>query len=429
METDDDNNNNHRALETNTDESAMTSEDTVREARPSSVGANSRSTTPEADGSDEWGYDFGEDFDGLRSLSLGDLFLLGHLSRLEDRIRRTRKRISAQRRALVERARTPEIVRLRDKLSFVLGLLNVLVTEHVLLRHPSQLWNWYLGQMIPLLLLRYYLYRKSFQHYFMYDYCYFVQALLVAFYFGWPRNHLWRQAMFVALFASANGPVLWAVVAWRNALVFHSLDKMTSVFIHVFPPLVTYMARWHPEVVIDLGRRRVGICDSAAECFALGRRRLTLAVPLVIFLVWQSLYLLKILVVSRKKLDRNPEMITSLRYMTRRGGSGLYRMLNIFGTRYQNLALAFWQLLFTVFTCLPTVLMWRCRRLHEVVLALVGLTLVWNGSSYYFEVFASRYTRHLLQYARDRMDAMNDRRDGQPASSSSEGANAEAKAE
>jgi hypothetical protein len=339
----------------------------------------------------------------LVSLSLSDIFTLGSLANLEDKIRSTKHRIVERRRALERRVRTPEVIRLRDKLSFVLGLLNVLFTEYVILRRPSHLWEWYLYQLTPLLILRYYSYRKSAQHYFMYDYCYFVQALLVAFYFGLPRAQAWRQIMFVALFASANGPVLWAMVAWRNALVFHSLDKMTSIFIHIFPPLVTYNARWHSDIVAS---QRLGVCKHEEDCLALGRRAFTVAVPLVIFLVWQVLYLTKILVISRRKLDRNPEMITSLRWLTRHSGTAVFRLLNIFGERYQNLALAFWQLLFTVVTCLPTVLFWRYKWMHEMVLALVGLIVVWNGSNYYFEVFASRYTRRMLEYARDRVQEM-----------------------
>lgn len=339
----------------------------------------------------------------LVNLSLSDVFTLGSLASLEDKIRNTKHRIVERRRALERRVRTPEVIRLRDKLSFVLGLLNVLFTEYVILRQPSHLWEWYLYQLTPLLMLRYYSYRKSAQHYFMYDYCYFVQALLVAFYFGLPRAQTWRQIMFVALFASANGPVLWAMVAWRNALVFHSLDKMTSIFIHIFPPLVTYNARWHSDVVAS---HRLGVCDHEEDCLALGRRAFTIAVPLVIFLVWQSLYLAKVLVISRRKLDRNPEMITSLRWLTRHSGSAVFRMLNIFGERYQNLALAFWQLIFTVVTCLPTALLWRYKWMHEIVLALVGLVVIWNGSNYYFEVFASRYTRRMLEYARDRVQEM-----------------------
>ena len=45
---------------------------------------------------------------------------------------------------------------------------------------------------------------------------------------------------FAVLFGLANGPLTWAVVFFRNSVVFHSTDKMTSTFIHVLPPYVLY---------------------------------------------------------------------------------------------------------------------------------------------------------------------------------------------
>jgi hypothetical protein len=48
----------------------------------------------------------------------------------------------------------------------------------------------------------------------------------------------------MVVFVFANGPLLVAIVAWRNSMVFHSLDKTTSLFIHVFPALLTYCTRW-----------------------------------------------------------------------------------------------------------------------------------------------------------------------------------------
>ena len=50
--------------------------------------------------------------------------------------------------------------------------------------------------------------------------------------------------IFVILFCFANGPLLWAVALWRNSLVFHSVDKMTSMFIHISPALTVTTLRW-----------------------------------------------------------------------------------------------------------------------------------------------------------------------------------------
>ncbi len=46
------------------------------------------------------------------------------------------------------------------------------------------------------------------------------------------------------LFIWFTGPLAWAVLAWRNSLVFHSLDKITSLFIHLTPGILLHSLRW-----------------------------------------------------------------------------------------------------------------------------------------------------------------------------------------
>lgn len=37
----------------------------------------------------------------------------------------------------------------------------------------------------------------------------------------------------------SNGPLAGAIVMWKNSLVFHDIDKMISLFIHIYPPIGT----------------------------------------------------------------------------------------------------------------------------------------------------------------------------------------------
>lgn len=70
------------------------------------------------------------------------------------------------------------------------------------------------------------------------DFCYFVNVLSAI-------GMVYPEPWFLKLnFVFANGPLAWAILAWRNSLVFHSVDKITSVFIHAFPALLTYCWRW-----------------------------------------------------------------------------------------------------------------------------------------------------------------------------------------
>ena len=57
-----------------------------------------------------------------------------------------------------------------------------------------------------------------------------------------PNNITWIRLNYVL----STGPLAIASIAWRNSLVFHSLDKVTSTLIHVFPPVLMYNVRWFP---------------------------------------------------------------------------------------------------------------------------------------------------------------------------------------
>lgn len=55
--------------------------------------------------------------------------------------------------------------------------------------------------------------------------------------------------LFLACYCLAHGPLCTAIATWRNSLVFHSVDKVTSLFIHVYPPFVfTTLRHFYPNV-------------------------------------------------------------------------------------------------------------------------------------------------------------------------------------
>lgn len=123
--------------------------------------------------------------------------------------------------------------------------LSFQVTEGVLLMAPDKIGLLYTVLLVPLMMLRYLLYRLDKMHYFMYDFCYYVQnlVLLNLYYFNDHEKFLKLN------FCLTNGPLAMATVMWRNSLVFHSMDKMTSMFIHMLPPLVTFSIRWQENLL------------------------------------------------------------------------------------------------------------------------------------------------------------------------------------
>jgi len=60
-----------------------------------------------------------------------------------------------------------------------------------------------------------------------------------------------RKTLFCTFFGVACGPLLCAVGALGNALVFHDADNTVSVFIHLSPSLLMYTLRWRSQEVLE----------------------------------------------------------------------------------------------------------------------------------------------------------------------------------
>ena len=98
----------------------------------------------------------------------------------------------------------------------------------------------YTLQSSCLLPYRCYKYKKLQWHYFLFDLCYYVNIL--NFLFLWFLPH--SPDLFVACYCLSLGSVASAIITWRNSLVFHDADKVTSLFIHIYPAFTFTVIRY-----------------------------------------------------------------------------------------------------------------------------------------------------------------------------------------
>ena len=94
-------------------------------------------------------------------------------------------------------------------------------------------------------------YRAENYHLFMLDFCYFMNVSVLVQTILFPNCLVWFKANYVL----CMGVLMMAILVWQNSLVFHSLDKLTSIFIHVFPPLTLHLYRYLNSRVMDSRRQ------------------------------------------------------------------------------------------------------------------------------------------------------------------------------
>lgn len=132
-------------------------------------------------------------------------------ARLEDQKTRLQAQLLKKYDAIeVRMNRDAKTVRLRDKISFVVGVGNACVSPALAARLPTWIPLYYTIQSLYLLSLRYLIYKVKKWHYFIFDLCYFVNAMTLLFLWVFPGS----RAMFIATYCLTNGPVAWAIVTW-----------------------------------------------------------------------------------------------------------------------------------------------------------------------------------------------------------------------
>ena len=301
-----------------------------------------------------------------------------------------------------EELKKPKTVRLIDRVAFCLGVLGIILTQYIVMLVPHRFLEYYCVVIPTLVAFRYKMYYDVKMHYFLLDFCYFANGLLVLHlalerYLGvhtdaseMPLLTSPLHCLFKVSFLFANGPLAMAIVAWRNSLVFHSLDRVTSVYIHAFPMCLTFCERWFTNRTVD-------DCVSMRDFF----------ISILIYSFWQTSYLLETEVRKKKFFDADAELTSSLRWLAQRGDGipvvqVVRKVCEKVGfmkkgekldptTMKTKAVMVVGQLVFTLATMLPAVLCYDYYYFHVLVTWIVIMMSVWNGATYYFEVFARRY--------------------------------------
>eukprot|EP01087_Luapelamoeba_hula_P019173 TRINITY_DN6321_c0_g2_i1.p1 TRINITY_DN6321_c0_g2~~TRINITY_DN6321_c0_g2_i1.p1 ORF type:complete len:577 (-),score=105.53 TRINITY_DN6321_c0_g2_i1:170-1867(-) len=280
-------------------------------------------------------------------------------------------------------------IRTVDKVAFTLGVV-LMVATALQLNKPDFMYVFYTALIFPLLITRFLLYHRQSYHYFMLDFCYYVQVVLLMFLYIYPENPL----IFQMTFCLSNGPLVSAIVMWKNSLVFHDLDKLTSIFIHIYPPIVTYCLRWW---CVDTSLFTVCKDDDCSITLSA-----SFVWPLILYSFWQFCYILKTEILDRTKFQKNDSLMTSVRWFSRARPHPVYKFLVSKGVKINPVVLLIAiQFIYTIVTLAPTILLYKYYMAHTLYLTFVSLVAVWNGANFYFEVFTHSYAERLKRLTKE----------------------------
>jgi hypothetical protein len=306
------------------------------------------------------------------------------LSEHREELRRMRAKVALRVDKLSARWAEQKNVRLRDKISFVVGVMNLVCSSLLFAYKPEWMYFSYTLQCAFFLPIRVFTYYRLRYHYFLFDFCYFANLLNLAYIWLFPRSTF----LFLACYCSALGPLAFSIATWRNSAVFHSLEKMTSLFIHLYPA-ITFCALRHfmPEA-----QRHARF--PAMQALPRLNSWTAFAWNVTFYFVWQMMYFIFI---SRPKAAKiaSGERINSYSHMSK-GKGAVAKVLAKAPTERREWAFIALQFVYTIVCTLPAPWLFYNSRTASAAFCLSLILLsVWNGAGYYVEVWGRRFEREL----------------------------------
>ncbi|KAH9947308.1 hypothetical protein B0H21DRAFT_692213 [Amylocystis lapponica] len=285
------------------------------------------------------------------------------------------------------------VVRTREKLTFFLGVMTLVFTVLLFGVAPEWIHIAYTLQATYFLPTRVYQYKKRSWHYFLFDLCYYANVLNFIYIWLLPSN----SALFVACYCLSHGSLASAVITWRNSLVFHDYDKVTSLFIHIYPPLTfTVIRHYYPNAE--------GRFPALAELPHLNPWR-ALLMSGIIYVIWQLLYWKFVFIDRRKKIESG-QRITSLSWLLNDKRGVIGRALSAFPAHKREIVFMFGQFVYSVLTELPAVfVLYDSAFWSGVFLVFIFGVSVWNGGGFYIEVFGRKFERELEMLRKELAEA------------------------
>ncbi|KAL7096037.1 hypothetical protein ACP275_10G059100 [Erythranthe tilingii] len=302
-----------------------------------------------------------------------------------EKVAQTKEMLSKQAVKIAKQAEEHE--RFINKVTHLMGVLGFGGFCFVLGARPQDVRYLYCLFYVIFVPLRWIYYRYKKWHYYLLDFCYYANTIFLIMLLFYPRN----EKLFMVCFSFAEGPLAWALIVWRCSLVFNSMDKIVSVFIHLLPGLVFFTIRWWDPVYFA-AMHSEGTISRESWPYTENKSYLwtwLFIVPLVVYIIWQLLYFLVVYVLRRQRLLRDPEVMTSYRELSKKAQKAnnmWWRLSGLLGDQNRLFMYTVLQAMFTLATTALTVPIFLSYELHVVFQILKVSAAVWNGGNFLLEV-------------------------------------------
>ena len=255
----------------------------------------------------------------------------------------------------------------RQRLWFTKSVLTVMIKTFATTA-AQWLLPWYYAISCPLLITaRIITYWQCQFQYFCLDYCYFGNLIISLILWLNPSS----PELCALQFSIANGMLYAGAFSFRNSLVFHSVDKMTSTYIHTVPLLLTFGIRWYPR---ETSRYWHSSFPEVTEASV----QWNIIAPFIVMVVHSIIYTLLVNVI----LQPAEHIATSYRYLKAKKSTKA-----IFGANPPYCMFVLVNYVMCLVMSALTMILYQSFAAHSISLLVLTVYVTWNGAGYYFDVF------------------------------------------
>ncbi|CDW79016.1 UNKNOWN [Stylonychia lemnae] len=317
-------------------------------------------------------------------------------SKVQSQIDAEKKKITAQflkrKRILEQYMNKAPIVRFMDKIFFIVGVLLLIATTYMLGRYPNKhYYTFHIYTVTTLVVIRLFNYRIKRWHYYLFDFCYFANTLIIYYLVIDPKNDI----LFRIFFVYANGPFGLAIPAFKNSMIFHKLDNLTSIAIHLIPLVTSYNLRWTTlfyERSLPEGERYFLNIDEDNEKFTLNFLFKMFFIPFAVYILWAFLYYMKVFIISSKKIkERNYETM----YIYYYNQAWAKKILDKAGPQFGPIVFMSFHVGFFILSSGFAIIAFNSFWVHTILTLIWTIMSIWNGANFYMEYFSRKYEANL----------------------------------
>lgn len=274
-----------------------------------------------------------------------------------------------------------------EKLFYAAAVFLIAAAGFIIGKYPTFFPLFHTVVFCALMPVRFYTYFKLGYQYYLADLCYYVNVLLMLFIWVFPYS----KSLFVSVFSLTLGTLSFAVITWRNSLVLHSIEKTTSSFIHVMPPVTMFVL----------------VHETPAEFRATHYPAITLVEnwnfvngifwTSVYYTIWQVSYHYFITVRRKEQIAKG--RVTSFTYLKKKNSkSALGKFVNSLPyTWMQVTAFTLIQFGYQLLTMIPCPIWFRYKHACGAFVTFIFVWSAYNGATYYVEVFGKRFEKEVKQ--------------------------------